>query len=185
MYDFERTTAFVILSDPVTRKIKNNKGGTTAEVSGVHSGGRGGAAQGGTSGSDKVSKGMTGVELRFHKKSEYNKLTHEEKGELKRWYKKVKCKNSNQNREGGDSNSQNKNHKQLISALNSCFDKIEAAIVGLTGDSLDDDELSMDLEPVKKTGKRKKIAMTSPVRAKVGKSSLHEILKKVNTEKDK
>eukprot|EP00957_Ditylum_brightwellii_P103885 7913901-Ditylum_brightwellii.AAC.1 len=48
VYDFERTTAFIILSDPVARKIKDNKGGTTAEMSGVHYGERGGAAQGGT-----------------------------------------------------------------------------------------------------------------------------------------
>eukprot|EP00957_Ditylum_brightwellii_P203799 15336254-Ditylum_brightwellii.AAC.2 len=130
------------------------------------------------SASDKVSKGKTQVELRFHKKSEYNKLTHEQKGELKEWCKKAKHKNSNQNRGGGDSNGQNNKHKQLISGLNSRFEKIEGAIAGLTGDSSDDDE------PVKKTSKRKKIAISSSVKAKVGKSSLRRILKKEKMEKD-
>eukprot|EP00957_Ditylum_brightwellii_P003521 266680-Ditylum_brightwellii.AAC.1 len=31
MYDFKRTMAFIIPSDPAARKIKDNKGGTTAE----------------------------------------------------------------------------------------------------------------------------------------------------------
>eukprot|EP00957_Ditylum_brightwellii_P172978 13169574-Ditylum_brightwellii.AAC.1 len=55
---------------------------------------------------------------------------------------------------------------------------IKAAIAGLTGDSLDDNESSNEPERVKKTGKRKKFAISSSVKAKVGKSSLCGIIKK-------
>eukprot|EP00957_Ditylum_brightwellii_P187226 14259256-Ditylum_brightwellii.AAC.1 len=141
MYDFERTAAFIIPSDLVARKIKDNKAGTTVEVYGFHSGGRGGAAQ--------------GVELRFHKMSEYSKLLHKQKGELMEWHKKVKCKKSNQNGGGG-----------------------------LTEDSLDDNESSKEPEPAEKTGNRKKVVISSSVKSKVGKSSLCGILKTAKTEKD-
>eukprot|EP00957_Ditylum_brightwellii_P201145 15324256-Ditylum_brightwellii.AAC.1 len=81
---------------------------------------------------------------------------HEQKGERKEWHKKAKHKNSNQNGGGG-----------------------------LTGDSLDDSELIKEPEPVQKTGKRKKITISSSVKAKVEKSFLCGIFKKAKMKKDK
>eukprot|EP00957_Ditylum_brightwellii_P086958 6619142-Ditylum_brightwellii.AAC.1 len=64
-------------------------------------------------------------------------------------------------------------------------EEIKAAIAGLAGDSLDDDESSKEPESVKKTCKRKKVVISSSVKADAGKYSLCRILKKARTEKDK
>ena len=67
----EDTAAFLLPHDPVARKRANKRG--IAEVSSV------------STTTVKSGIGKTGVSLRFHKKKEYDKLTPEQKLELKQW----------------------------------------------------------------------------------------------------
>ena len=74
--NFELAVAFLLPVDPVAKKRKANKGNVRgATISSV-----GSSASG-----LKPNKGKTGVELRYYKKSEYHRLTDEQKFELREW----------------------------------------------------------------------------------------------------
>lgn len=74
--NFELAVAFLLPVCPVARKRKENKGNQrgSAHISSV-----------GANGGVKPSKGKSGVEFRYYKKSEYNKLSEDQKLELKEW----------------------------------------------------------------------------------------------------
>jgi hypothetical protein len=70
--NFEATAAFLLPEDPVAKKRSDNKR-PYAEISAVDSS------------AIKSGIGKTGVNLRFHTKDEYNKLTSAQKNELRQW----------------------------------------------------------------------------------------------------
>ena len=78
--DFERSVAFLLPTDPVKRKQKGAKR-TSAQISATD------ATESEDSNKKRVSfkpnVGKTGVELRYYKSKEYNKLSQEQKDELK------------------------------------------------------------------------------------------------------
>jgi hypothetical protein len=84
--DFESAVAFLLPRDPVKKKKSNKR--TSAQIS---------ATAGGDTGekSDRKKKkvtfrpafGKTGVELRYHKLKEWNKLTPQKQDEIKEWRK--------------------------------------------------------------------------------------------------
>ena len=81
--DFERAVAFLLPTDPVKKGRKRD----AATISAVGAGatqatGKSRRGKGVKRTSFKVSKGKTGVELRFHKWAEWDKLLEEQKAEL-------------------------------------------------------------------------------------------------------
>ena len=90
--NFEAAVAFMLSSDPVARRRKENDrgdiGSTLADISSV-----GGAI--------KPSMGKTGVQLRYYKKAEYSKLTDDQKLELREWRAKHKADKNGGSNDGG------------------------------------------------------------------------------------
>lgn len=75
--DFEAAVAYLLPNDPVDRKKKGAGKRTGAEISSTEVGSFG----------SKKGIGMTGVHLRWHKPSEFKKLSEEQKEELFQWRK--------------------------------------------------------------------------------------------------
>lgn len=75
MSNFEEAAAMILPGCPVARKVKKRTGGLTAEVGALDT-----VLKSGT--------GKTGVDLRWHPKSEYKNLSDEQKLELKEWRQK-------------------------------------------------------------------------------------------------
>ena len=78
--DFERAVAFLWPTEPVKKGRKRD----AATISAVGAGatlatGKRGRGKGGKKTSFKVSKGKTGVELRFHKWDEWDKLSEDKR----------------------------------------------------------------------------------------------------------
>ena len=73
MYNFEKAAAYLIPNCPVASKIRQKPNPYKAHIS-ASTGGKQPFAR---------SKGKTGVEFRFYRKDEYNKLTEDQKRELK------------------------------------------------------------------------------------------------------
>lgn len=116
--NFENTVAFLLPSDPVARRRKDNDRAsvseTNANISALDNTGKGA----------KVSVGKTGVALRFYKKSEYRKLTDEQKLELKEWRAEQQKKNKESpsaSDNGGPSTKKFK--RQVASAVKEELDK--------------------------------------------------------------
>ena len=99
--DFESAVTFLLPVDPVAKKRKgSNSEGNYAEIS---------SASGGNQSGTKKSTGKSGVELRYHKKEEYRKLSSEQKDELREWRSKHgkdnKSKSGNKRGNNGDNDS--------------------------------------------------------------------------------
>ena len=97
--DFEEAADFLLLNAPAAKELE-----TTYRISalGLKLSGDG----------DKKNIGKTGVELRYYKRDEYNKLSNEQKKELQLWRKDKKTKDGNNSDSKGT-----KNNKSRISAL--------------------------------------------------------------------
>ena len=170
--DFESTVAYVLPSDPVARKKKSNTNkNATADI-------------GSTTGI-KAGIGKTGVEMRYHKRSEYGKLTTEQRHELREWRetaegKKALDKYSSKRKARGDDQRSSKLRKTIASVL-----KEQQEI--LDKETKDDDDQVKVLKEVlvsfidsKDTAsdKTKKSAESGEDKAQVVALKLHSILKR-------
>ena len=79
-HDFERAVATILPSDPVARKKKEKKRPADALVGATH-------GKSGPGTTLKSGIGKTGVHLRWYARSEFMKLTQEQKDELAEWAK--------------------------------------------------------------------------------------------------
>ena len=112
--DFEATATCLLPHDPVAKK-RNTRGGGERQ--------RGADISSIVTSTIKSGVGSTGVDLRYHKMSEYKKLTPEQKSELHEWRKnqpddQQKPAATNGKRKSNNDNKQNneKRIKQLISS---------------------------------------------------------------------
>eukprot|EP00980_Cylindrotheca_fusiformis_P023710 scaffold10830_cov73-Cylindrotheca_fusiformis.AAC.1 len=87
--DFERTVATLMAADPVAKKVATSgTKRTNANISDSQANSTDSTSANVSSLNLRSGKGpKTGVDLRYHKMSEYNKLTSEQKEELREWRK--------------------------------------------------------------------------------------------------
>eukprot|EP00980_Cylindrotheca_fusiformis_P022532 scaffold9418_cov135-Cylindrotheca_fusiformis.AAC.1 len=87
--DFERTVATLMAADPVAKKVATSgTKRTNANISDSQANSTDSTGANVSSLNLRSGKGpKTGVDLRYHKMSEYNKLTSEQKEELREWRK--------------------------------------------------------------------------------------------------
>ena len=76
-YDFEAAVAFIVASDPVTRRLSSRKRGS-ADIASV-------TATPAAVSSLKAGLGTSGVHLRYHTEEEYAQLSTAQKAELYAW----------------------------------------------------------------------------------------------------
>lgn len=83
--DFERAVAFLLPTDPVKKKRGGNKRNAGHISATTAAGGGGGKKEGQKTKKTRFKStfGTTGVEFRFYKTAEFNKLTNEQKDELR------------------------------------------------------------------------------------------------------
>ena len=86
MNDFEATAAYLVPRDPVARKRKNEVKRPHAEVSVAEVTNSNNKPH--LNSNKKPRIGVTGVELRYHKHSEYQQLTKLQRSELREWRNK-------------------------------------------------------------------------------------------------
>ncbi len=110
--DFEATAAYIIPFDPVTlKRCLKRKSGVSYDIAAVDLG---------------QTKGETGVEICFHKPSEYRHLTSDQRVELKKLRmqnkgKKGKPKTGNKDKAGGDK-SLGKKKEQVLDQMIAAFE---------------------------------------------------------------
>lgn len=121
MERFEETAAYLLKFDPVAKKRKTNASGNQMQqISSV-------SERGNTTNKFKPNKGSTGVELRYHRPSEYRSLSDAQRDELKEYRRKRKATKYQEAPKGDElkrpAKKQKITKKHLIAALKELADE--------------------------------------------------------------